>query len=132
MGFEHLTPCVSKTCRYYGIRRRCYYRWLERYHEEGEAGLRERSRGPKNSPRATKDDVVAKVIYQRQHYHFGPQKIAMYLARYHDVTISTSGVWRILKRLDMNRLPSSQRHNPTPSVGSATRSPSPATACRLT
>jgi transposase InsO family protein len=36
----------------------------------------------------------------------------MYLARYHEVTISTSGVWRILKRLDMNRLPSSQRHKP--------------------
>jgi hypothetical protein len=26
------------------------------------------------------------------HYHFGPAKIAMYLARYHEVTISTSGV----------------------------------------
>ena len=34
----------------------------------------------------------------------------MYLARYHDVTISTSGVWRILKRLGMNRLPASQRY----------------------
>ena len=27
-----------------------------------------------------------------------------------DVTVSLSGVWRILKRLDMNRLPSSQRY----------------------
>src|SRR5215213_5269242 len=34
----------------------------------------------------------------------------MYLARYHDVTISTSGVWRILKRLGMNRLPASARY----------------------
>jgi hypothetical protein len=34
----------------------------------------------------------------------------MYLARYHEVTISTSGVWRILKRLQMNRLPASQRY----------------------
>jgi hypothetical protein len=34
----------------------------------------------------------------------------MYLSRYHDITISPSGVWRILQRLDMNRLPSSQRH----------------------
>ena len=29
----------------------------------------------------------------------------MYLQRYHDVEISNSGVWRILKRLDLNRLP---------------------------
>src|SRR4029453_15660514 len=45
-------------------------------------------------------------------YHFGPAKIAMYLKRYHDIQISPSGVWRILKRLELNRLPASQRHNP--------------------
>jgi transposase InsO family protein len=33
----------------------------------------------------------------------------MYLKRYHDVTISKSGVWRILHRLDMGRLPASRR-----------------------
>ena len=33
----------------------------------------------------------------------------MYLARYHDVTISPAGVWRILKRLELKRLPASQR-----------------------
>ncbi len=41
----------------------------------------------------------------------GPHKIAMYLKRYHDISVSPSGVWRILKRLDL-RLPSSQRHKP--------------------
>ena len=49
-------------------------------------------------------------MYLRQTYHFGPHKIAMYLKRYHDINISPSGVWRILKRLGMNRLPSSQRN----------------------
>jgi hypothetical protein len=34
----------------------------------------------------------------------------MYLKRYHDIQISNSGVWRILKRLELNRLPASQRH----------------------
>jgi hypothetical protein len=49
--------------------------------------------------------VIEKIAWLRKHYHFGPAKIATYLARYHDVTISTSGVGRILKRLGMNRLP---------------------------
>ncbi len=48
---------------------------------------------------------MGKVLYLRQNYHFGPAKISMYLKRYHDVAISSSGVWRILKRLDMSRLP---------------------------
>ncbi|MFH8776136.1 integrase core domain-containing protein [Streptomyces sp. NPDC017958] len=34
----------------------------------------------------------------------------MYLQRYHDVAISTSGVWRILKKVGLNRLPASQRY----------------------
>jgi hypothetical protein len=34
----------------------------------------------------------------------------MYLKRYDDIHISDSGVWRILKRLDVSRLPASQRY----------------------
>jgi hypothetical protein len=49
--------------------------------------------------------VVGKIVHLRKTYHFGPAKIAMYLKRYHDLEVSTSGVWRILKRLEMNRLP---------------------------
>ena len=62
------------------------------------------------SPTATEAEVVEKIVHLRRHYHFGPAKIAMYLARYHDVTINVSGVWRILTRLGLNRLPASQRY----------------------
>jgi transposase len=107
---EEVTGNVAMTCRYFGISRQLYYVWLRRYRDEGVDGLRDRSRRPKVSPRATPADVVGKIVYLRQQYHFGPEKIAMYLRRYHDVTVSKSGVWRILKRLDLNRLPASQRY----------------------
>ena len=109
---EEITGNVAKTCRYYGISRQLFYVWKRRFDAEGLDGLRDRSCRPKHSPRATRTEVVGKVIYLRQNYHFGPAKIAMYLRRYHDVEISSSGVWRILKRLDMNRLPTSQRYKP--------------------
>jgi transposase InsO family protein/transposase-like protein len=107
---QELTGNVSKTCRYYGINRQVYYKWLRRYEEGGLDGLRDRSSKPHVSPRATRVEVVGKVIYLRQTYHFGPHKIAMYLKRYHDLELSPSGIWRILKRLDMSGLPSSQRY----------------------
>lgn len=107
---DEVTGNVAMTCRYYGITRQSFYTWKRRYEEDGPEGLRPRSRRPKVSPNATHVDVVGKILYLRQNYHFGPAKIAMYLARYHDVTISHSGVWRILKRLDLNRLPASQRY----------------------
>jgi len=107
---EEVTGNVSKTCRYYGISRQAYYKWLRRYEEGGLDALRDRSSRPHESPRTTQIEVVGKVVYLRQTYHFGPHKIAMYLKRYHDITLSPSGIWRILKRLDMSRLPSSGRY----------------------
>ncbi len=107
---REVTGNVSRTCRYYGITRQAYYSWLRRYEELGLEGLRDRSRRPHVSPNATGTEVVGKIVYLRRSYHFGPHKIAMYLKRYHDVQISPSGIWRILKRLDMSRLPSSQRY----------------------
>jgi transposase InsO family protein len=107
---QEISGNVALTCRYYGTTRQSYYVWLRRYEELGIAGLRDRSKRPKFSPNATHGEVVGKIIYLRQNYHFGPYKIAMYLKRYHEIEISLSGVWRILKRLDMSRLPTSQRY----------------------
>jgi len=107
---EEVTRNVSLTCRYYGITRTCFYRWKRRYAQLGDAGLRDRSSRPRRSPRATSADVVGKIVYLRQHYHFGPLKIAMYLKRYHDLSLSQSGIWRILRRLGLGRLPASQRY----------------------
>ena len=127
---EEVSGNVTATCRYYGISRTRFYRWRNRYEELGLAGLRDRSRKPHHSPYATPEEVVGKVVHLRQLYHFGPLKISMYLKRYHDVEISQSGVWRILKRLDMNGLPAI----PTPQTPretletireTTTRSPSP-------
>lgn len=107
---EEVSGNVAATCRYYGISRQTFYKWRRRYDELGEAGLRDGSSRPLHSPNTTRGEIVGKIVYLRQSYHFGPMKIAMYLKRYHDIEISTSGVWRILKRLDMNRLPTSQRY----------------------
>ena len=107
---QEVSGSVAATCRYYGISRPTYYTWLRRLDLEGPDGLRERSRAPKSHPHQTSAEVVGTIIHLRQTYHFGPAKIAMYLKRYHEIEISRSGVWRILKRLDLNRLPSSQRN----------------------
>jgi transposase len=107
---EEVTGNVAATCRYYGISRQCFYKWKHRYDELGKAGLRDGSSAPLHSPNQTKAEIVGKIVYLRSNYHFGPQKIAMYLRRYHDIEISPSGVWRVLNRLGMSRLPASQRY----------------------
>ena len=101
---------VARTCRHFGISRQAFYRWQRRYEAHGEAGLWDRARRPHRSPRATPPEVVGKILYLRQHYHFGPGKIADYLKRFHQVTVAGSSVHRILTRHGMNRLPANQPH----------------------
>ena len=42
-------------------------------------------------------------------YHLGPIRIVWYLARYHDIKISDAGVYRILRRNGLSRLPRGTR-----------------------
>src|SRR5215207_6230223 len=104
---QEVSGNVARACRYHGVSRPTYYKWLRRYEEHGIEGLRDGSSRPHSSPNTTRTEVIGKIIYLRQTYHFGPHKIAMYLKRYHDIQISPSGIWRILRRLDMSRLPAS-------------------------
>jgi len=103
---------VARTCRHFGISRQAFYKWKRRFAEHGEAGLVDRSRRPTRCPRATPKEVVSKILYLRQHYHFGPGKIADYLKRFHQLAIAPSSVHRILGTHGMNRLPANQKHRP--------------------
>lgn len=103
---------VARTCRYFGISRTAFHRWKRRFDELGEAGLADRPRTPHRSPRATSRDVVSKILYLRQRYHFGAGRIADYLKRFHEVKIAYSSVHRLLVKHGMGRLPANQKHQP--------------------
>jgi transposase-like protein len=60
---EEITGNVALTCRYYGISRQVFYKWRQRYEQHGLDGLRDRSRRPQVSPKATRTEVVAILRY---------------------------------------------------------------------
>jgi transposase-like protein len=59
---EEVTGDVSATCRYYGISRPTFYKWLHRFEELGEEGLGDRSSAPHRCPTATPTEIVGKVL----------------------------------------------------------------------
>lgn len=61
---QEVTGNMSKTCRYYGITRQVYYKWLRRYEEGGLEALRDCSSRPHVSPNATKTEVVGEPAAQ--------------------------------------------------------------------
>jgi transposase InsO family protein len=63
-----------------------------------------------SQPKATSPEIVEKILYLRQHYHLGPWRIRLYLLRYHEITIGSQTIYKILRRHGVNRLPHNQAH----------------------
>src|SRR6478736_2929935 len=59
---------VVELCTEYGISRKTAYKWIERYIHQGAAGLEDRSRRPRHSPKAIASDVVAALIELRRRH----------------------------------------------------------------
>lgn len=91
-----------------------FYKWRRRYEAYDAAGLCDRSRAPKCSPRATPPAVVSKILYLRQTVPFwGAGRIRDYLKRFHQVAVATSTVHRLPGPHGMDRLPANQKHRPS-------------------
>lgn len=80
-----------------GVSPRTVYKWLRRFREEGEVGLRDRSSRPRRCPHATSDKCFRQVIARRRHRQTYRQ-IAQ------ETGLGPSTVARLLKRAGLNRL----------------------------
>jgi transposase InsO family protein len=74
---------VSELCRRFGVSRSNGYKWLDRYRKQGEAGLEDRSRRPKRSPRRSSAAAEAEVLRIREESNgaWGGRKITRVLER---------------------------------------------------
>ncbi len=87
-------------CQRYGISRATGYKWRKREREEGEKGLGDRSRAPRNSPAQSSPEVEAEVLRIRnEHPAWGGRKIRKIMEREGKVHIpAASTITAILKR----------------------------------
>jgi len=100
---------VAKTCRHFGISRETYYKWKRDYEREGEKALINSKPCPQNPKIRVPAPVEELIIYLRTTYYLGQLRISWYLKRYHDIKVSQSGVYSVLKRNGLNKLPQNQR-----------------------
>ncbi|MFC2061624.1 IS481 family transposase, partial [Elusimicrobiota bacterium] len=97
---EYARLCGSdiKACREFDVVQSSFYRWKKQYDQEGEKGLLRKRPVAHNHPKKLSLEVVNKILDLRKKYHLGPQRIAWYLERYHDIKTSCSSVYRTLAR----------------------------------
>lgn len=88
----------------FGIKKTTFYKWKKAFDQHGEKGLERKKPIAYNFPNQIKPDVVKKVLELREEHKLGTWRIKWYLERYHDIHISESSVFRILKRNNVKRL----------------------------
>jgi transposase InsO family protein len=95
---------VAQLCRQYGISRNNGYKWIRRFEADGEVGLEERSRRPKNIS-STDGETVVRLIELRRRYPWGAKKLRKLLsAEIHKGLPSVKTVARILDRVGEPRV----------------------------
>lgn len=86
-------------CRRFGISPQTAYKWLARHEQEGKAGLAERSRRPRSSPRLTDTDLAqAAVALRLAHPCWGGRKLSRRLLDQGYAHLAPSTVTSILHR----------------------------------
>jgi len=92
---------LSGLCREFEITRPTGYLWLKRFREQGVAGVQERSRRPRQSPRRTAAALEARIVeLRRQRPDWGARKLAVLLEQ-EGILLPVITVHRVLVRHDL-------------------------------
>ena len=106
---------MSRLCDEFGISRKTGYKWLDRYHAEGAAGLQERSSAPLRHGRLLDEEIVSAVLALRERWpHWGPRKLRAKLLTERPTLVlpaaSTIGEW--LHAAGCTQAPARRRRTP--------------------
>ena len=72
---------MTELCQRYGVSRPTGYLWLDRYQENGEADLVERSRAPTVCPHRTPREIERRILALRERYGWGAKKLLQVLEK---------------------------------------------------
>lgn len=114
---------VTMVCRYFGISRKCFYKWQRRYRASGNDAnsLLDRSRRPKYSPRLTSKHIQSLIVKLRKATNFGPDRIRLFLLKDYSISVPRATIQAILRRKGLikkaKRRPKKPRCYTMPSPG---------------
>src|SRR5579872_1074350 len=91
-----------------GISRPTAYKWLARWHRDGEPGLTDRSSRPRRSPRRVPADLAQRILALRRRLRVGPRRLGPYVGRAHTT------IYAVLRRHGLSRLRDGDRATGVP------------------
>jgi transposase len=101
---------AGAVCRRFGISRPTLRKWLRRYHADGDAGLTELSRRPRNSPaRKVAESDIELIVRLRRERRLGVKRLRIELERLHGLRLAVSTLHKVLARRGLSTLPRKRR-----------------------
>ena len=96
---------INSICKRYGVSRKTYYKWNNRYNQKGIECLSDISRRPHNiNYKKVTSEVEETILDLRLTKRFGCNRIKFRLRRIIGVSLSTRTIYKILKRHGLNIL----------------------------
>jgi len=86
---------VADAARMFAINRSVIYDIL---HKQAEGDLRDRSKVPKHQPNRTSPQIEQQVVEAKKKTRLGPQRLSIYLRKYHDIELPAGTIRHILRR----------------------------------
>lgn len=91
------------TCRYYGIHHKTFYRYYNRFKQQGPPGLESKSHRPKQVRTPTTPQIVISAIksLRKANPEYSKYKLEVILKRDYGYSVSSSTIGRIIKKYNL-------------------------------
>ena len=93
---------VDDACDIFGISRKTYYKWYRKDHGLGPNEYKSRSVHPKTK---IIGQIRVLIVEAKEKYNYGPKKVQFYLKREAKLKVSTTAIYRFMKKKNLIRKP---------------------------
>lgn len=91
---------ASSVCRYFGVSRKTFYKWLNRYENSGKdhLSLIDKSKRPFSSPNETTENLQTLIVRVRKSTGLGSDRLRFFIIKDYGISIPKPTIYAILKR----------------------------------
>lgn len=99
---EQCGKTVPEVCDIFGISKKTYYKWYKRDHGLGSNQYKNRAEHPQTKIRG---NVRVLLVEAKESYNYGPRKMQVYLKDKVGLTVSTTAIYKFMKKKRLIRKP---------------------------
>jgi transposase-like protein/transposase InsO family protein len=99
---EEYGKTIKEVCLIFGISRKTYYKWYRHDHGLGSNQYKNHAIHPQTK---IKDGVRVAIVKAKEKYNYGPAKMRLYLLQHEKIDVSSTAIYKFMKKKRLIRKP---------------------------